>query len=49
MVQVSPLAVTGGLSAARFTAEPLMEVTTLVAGTVFGLSFPETPTGGALF
>ena len=32
MVQVSPLAVTGGLSAARFTAEPLMEVTTSWVG-----------------
>ena len=44
----TPLAVTGGLSAARFTAEPLMEVTTSwvgarwSAGTVFGLFFPET-------
>ena len=28
MVQVSPLAVTGGLSAARFIAKLLMEVTT---------------------
>ena len=46
------LAFTGGLSAARFIAEPLMEITTswwcpLVAGTVFGLSLPETQRGGA--
>ena len=43
----TPLAVTGGLSAARFTAEPLMEVTTSWV-TVVGLSFPETLRRGAL-
>ena len=32
MVQVSPLAVTGGLTAARFIAKLLMEVTTSCAG-----------------
>ena len=49
----TPLAVTGGLSAARFTAEPLMEVTTSWVGArwlqvQFLVSFfPETLRGGA--
>ena len=44
----TPLAVTGGLSAARFSAEPLMEVTTSWVVHVgcrysfWSLSFPET-------
>ena len=47
-----PLAVTGGLSAARFVAAhggyDVLGRCMLVAGTVFGLPFPETPRGGAV-
>ena len=50
----TPLAVTGGLSAARFTAEPLMEVTTswvVHVGCRYSFwspFFPETLRGGAV-
>ena len=54
MVQVSPLAVTGGLSAAWFVAKPLMEVTTSWVGACclqvqFLVSlFPRLKRGGAV-